>query len=83
MLSYTEVELTAAVNSAKTTRFLRYMLRGLGFTQEYQAPIYEEDDPTIESFQVQIGFSFPFLLANNLCSSLLIMRTRSFLLSCT
>ena len=37
---------------------------------------------TMESFQVQMGFSFPFLRANNLRSSLLIMRTRRFLLSC-
>ena len=36
-----------------------------------------------ESFQPQMGFSFPFLLANPLRSSLFIMRTRSFLLSCT
>ena len=35
-----------------------------------------------ESFQLQMGFSFPFLQANYLRSSLLIMRTRSFLLSC-
>ena len=35
-----------------------------------------------ESFQLQMGFSFPFLHANNLRSSLLIMRARSFLLSC-
>ena len=30
-----------------------------------------------ESFQLQMGFSFPFLRANNLRTSLLIMRTRS------
>ena len=36
-----------------------------------------------ESFQIQMGFSFTFLRANDLRSSLLIMRTRSFLLSCT
>ena len=36
----------------------------------------------MESFQLQMGFSFPFLRANDLRSSLLIMITRSFLLSC-
>ena len=30
-----------------------------------------------ESFQIQMGFSFPFLRANDLCTSLLIMRSRS------
>ena len=38
---------------------------------------------TQESFQLQMGFSFTFLRANYLRSSLLIMRTRSFLLSFT
>ena len=33
----------------------------------------------VESFQLQMGFSFPFLRANNLRTSLLIMRTRSLL----
>ena len=32
---------------------------------------------TVELFQLQMGFSFPFLRVNNLCTSLLIMRTRS------
>ena len=32
----------------------------------------------VESFQLQMGLSFPFLLANDLRSSLLIMRTLSF-----
>ena len=36
-----------------------------------------------ELFQLQMGFSFPFLHANNLRSSLLNIRARSFLLSCT
>ena len=36
-----------------------------------------------ESFQLEMGFSFPFLRANDLRLSLLIMRTRSFLFSCT
>ena len=31
-----------------------------------------------ESFQLQMGFSFPFLLANDLRSSLLNIRARSF-----
>ena len=35
-----------------------------------------------ESFQLQMGFPFPFLRGNDLRSSLLIMRTCSFLLSC-
>ena len=30
-----------------------------------------------ELFQIQMGFSFPFLCANDLRTSLLIMRTRS------
>ena len=34
---------------------------------------------TPESFQLQMGFSFPFLRANDLRTSLLIMRTRSLL----
>ena len=37
---------------------------------------------TTESFQLQMGFSFPFLRANNLRSSLLNIRARRFLLSC-
>ena len=36
-----------------------------------------------ESFQLQMGFSFPFLRSNDLRSSLLNIRARSFLLSCT
>ena len=36
-----------------------------------------------ESFQLQMGFSFPFLRANDLGLSLLNIRARSFLLSCT
>ena len=35
----------------------------------------------VESFQLKMGLSFPFLSANDLRLSLLIMRTRSFLLS--
>ena len=38
---------------------------------------------TVESFHPQMGFSFPFLRANDLRSSLLYIRARSFLLSCT
>ena len=37
----------------------------------------------LESFQLQMGFSFPFLRANDLRSSLLNIRARSFLLSYT
>ena len=33
----------------------------------------------LESFQIQMGFSFPFLRAKDLRTSLLIMRTCSFL----
>ena len=36
-----------------------------------------------ESFQLQMGFSFPFLRAKNLRLSLLNLRGRSFLISCT
>ena len=36
-----------------------------------------------ELFQLQMGFSFPFLRANDLRSYLLNIRARSFLLSCT
>ena len=36
-----------------------------------------------ESFQIQMGFSFPFLRAKDLRSYLLNIRARSFLLSCT
>ena len=36
-----------------------------------------------ELFQLQMGFSFPFLCANDLRSSLLIIRAHIFLLSCT
>ena len=39
--------------------------------------------PAVESFQLQMGFSFPLLRANDLRSSLLNIRARSFLLSCT
>ena len=38
---------------------------------------------TKESFQLHTKFSFPLLCANDLRSFLLMMRTRSFLLSCT
>ena len=43
------------------------------------------EDPILntESFQLQMVFSFPFLRANDLRSSLLNIRARSFLLSCT
>ena len=37
----------------------------------------------LESFQLQMEFSFPFLRANDLRSSLLNIRARIFLLSCT
>ena len=36
-----------------------------------------------KSFQLQMVFPFPFLRANDLRSSLLNIRDRSFLLSCT
>ena len=37
---------------------------------------FPKDLPS-ESFQIQMGFSFPFLRANDLRTSLLIMRTHS------
>ena len=37
----------------------------------------------VESFQLQMGFSFPFLRANDLRFSLLNIRAHGFLLSCT
>ena len=37
----------------------------------------------LELFQLQMGLSFPFLRANDLCSSLLNIRARNFLISCT
>ena len=37
----------------------------------------------VDSFQLQMVFSFPFLCANDLRLSLLNIRARSFLLSCT
>ena len=40
-------------------------------------------EATVESLQLHMGFSFPFLRANDLRSSLLIIRARSFLLYCT
>ena len=43
--------------------------------------LYPETD--IESFQLQMRISFPFLRDKGLCTSLLIMRTCSFLISCT
>ena len=42
-------------------------------------PPYKDD----ESFQLQMGFSYPFLHANDLCSFLLNIRARSFVLCCT
>ena len=38
--------------------------------------------PPPKLFHIQMGFSFPFLCAKDLRTSLLIMRTCSFLLSC-
>ena len=40
---------------------------------------HRKKDPIRESFQLQMGFSFPFLRANNLRTSLLMTRTRSLL----
>ena len=39
--------------------------------------------PWYESFQLQMGFSLPFLRTKDLRSYLLNIRARSFLLSCT
>ena len=45
---------------------------GAGMTQQLQSV-------AMESLKLQMGFSFPFLRANNLRTHLLIMRTRSLL----
>ena len=39
----------------------------------------KNQDTVVESFQLQMGFSFPFLCAKYLRTSLLIIRTRIFL----
>ena len=60
----------------------------------HSSPLYEskndkgnqhrtKTNTPIESFQLNMGFSFTFLRANYLRPSSLIMRTRSFLFSCT
>ena len=46
-LSSTESELIAAVEAAKGTRFLRSMLKELGFEQKKPATIFEDDASTI------------------------------------
>ena len=48
-----------------------------------RAELYRKFYMPTESFQLQMGFSFPFLRANDLRSSLLNIRARSFLLSCS
>ena len=47
-LSSTEADPVASVNYANTGRFLRSILRVLGFPQGYPTPIYEENDHTID-----------------------------------
>ena len=44
---------------------------------------WSDNNVTADSFQLQMGFSFPFLRANDLSLSLLNIRAHSFLLSCT
>jgi hypothetical protein len=47
-LSSTEAELIAAVTAAKTVRFVRSVLKELGFPQKEPTPIYEDNKPTID-----------------------------------
>ena len=54
-LSYTETKIIFYVTAANTDRLLRYMLRELGFPQEYPTPIYEDNDPIIGI----VNFSMP------------------------
>ena len=67
-----------------TTPLFVDMFWGRINTNEYvnRVPIYYGGS-TPESFQIQMGFSFPFSRANDLRSSLLNIRVRSYLLSCT
>ena len=55
----------------------RYSCRNVMITQARGEP-HKLDILVEGSFQLQMGFSFPFLRANDLRSSLLIMRTRIF-----
>ena len=47
-LSSTEAEFIAAVTAAKTARYIRSILRELGFRQTEPTPIYEDNKPTID-----------------------------------
>ena len=47
-LSSTEAELIAAVTAAKTARYLRSILRELGFEQSDPTPIYEDNMSAID-----------------------------------
>ena len=49
-LSSTEAELLAAVEAAKVARFLRSMLKELGFRQKKPTVIYEDNQSTIHVF---------------------------------
>ena len=46
--SSTEAELIAAVTAAKIARFLRSVLRELGFPQDGPTPIYEDNKSAID-----------------------------------
>ena len=46
--SSTEAELIAANSAAKVTKYLRFVLRELGYTQTDPTPIYEDNDSAIK-----------------------------------
>jgi hypothetical protein len=46
--SSTEAELVAANSAAKVTKYLRFVLTELGYTQTAPTPIYEDNDSTIK-----------------------------------
>ena len=81
-----DMTLSADTNESYLTE-LEARIRAAGILFSGHIPskcVWERvNGPIHESFQLQMGFLFPFLRANDLRSSLLIMRTRSFLLSCT
>jgi hypothetical protein len=65
-LSSTEADLIAAVTATKTTRYIRCVITKLGFPQEGQTPIYEDNEsaisivnsqkPTERSMHIDIRF---------------------------
>jgi len=46
--SSTEAELIAANAAAKVTKYLRFILHELGYTQTEPTPIYEDNDSAIK-----------------------------------